>query len=108
MFNNLLTTKSKHNLALQLNGKQDVHNNCPFLPFVVSKVEIDFSAVVENVDFSVFVGRKSSGVDVDVGIDLDGGHLDVARLQDHAHRAGDNALANAADDATSDKDVLHD
>ncbi len=35
----------------------------------------------------MFVGGECSGVDVDVGIDLDRGHGDVAALQDHADRA---------------------
>ena len=79
-----------------------------FLPFIVSEIKVDFSSIVENIDLSVFVWRESSGVDVDVGIDLDGGHLDVARLQDHAHGACDHALADAANHTTGDENVLHD
>ncbi len=58
-----------------------------FSPLIISEIEIDFSSVVEDVDLAVFVGRECSGVDVDVGIDLDRGHGDVTALQDHADRA---------------------
>lgn len=55
----------------------------------------------------MLVGRERSGVDVDVGIDLDGRHADVAVLEDRAERAGDDALADAADHAPGYQNVLH-
>ena len=85
----------------------DQQNPIKSQPLIVSEVEINFSAVIENVDLSVFVGRESSGVNVDVGVDLDGGDLDVARLQDDSDGAGHDPFADAADHTAGDKDVLH-
>ena len=40
----------------------------------------------------MFVRRKRSSVDVEVRVDLDAGHRDVARLQDDADRAGNEQI----------------
>lgn len=56
----------------------------------------------------MLVGRERPGVDVDVGIDFDGRHADVAVLEDGAERAGDDTLAHAANHAAGHQDVLHD
>ena len=40
----------------------------------------------------MFVRRKRSGVDVEVRVDLDAGHRDVAQLQDDADRAGNEQI----------------
>ena len=40
----------------------------------------------------MFVRRKRSGVDVEVRVDLDAGHRDVARLQDDADRTEDDHM----------------
>lgn len=55
----------------------------------------------------MLIGRERSGVDVDVGIDFDGRHADVAMLEDRAERAGDDTLADAADHTTGHQYVLH-
>lgn len=52
---------------------------------------------VEAVPLTMLVGRERPGVYVDVGIDFDGRHADVAMLEDGAERAGDDTLAHAAD-----------
>lgn len=56
---------------------------------------------------TMLVGRECPGVYVDVRIDFDGRHTDVAVLEDGAERAGNDTLAHAADHTAGHKDVLH-
>ena len=49
-------------------------------PLIVAKVKIDLTTIVKDVDFSMLVRGKGSGIDVQVRVDLDGGHGDVAGL----------------------------
>lgn len=56
---------------------------------------------------TVLVGRERAGVDVDVRVDLDGGHVQAARLEDRAHAARDDALPDAGDHSAGDQDVFH-
>lgn len=56
----------------------------------------------------MLVGRERPGVDVNVGIDLYGRHANVTMLEDSAERAGDDALAHAADHTSGHQNVLHD
>ena len=50
-------------------------------PFVVSQIQIDFATIIKNVNLSMFVWRKGTRVDVDVRIDLDACHRDIALLR---------------------------
>lgn len=56
----------------------------------------------------MFVRRKGPGIDVDVGIDLDGRYTNVTVLEDGAERAGDDTLAHTADHPAGHQNVLHD
>ena len=56
---------------------------------------------------TVFVRGEGAGVYVDVGVDLDGGHMQATRLEDGAHAAGDDPFADARDDPAGHQDVLH-
>jgi len=55
----------------------------------------------------VLVGRERSSVNVNVGIDFDGRHVDVAMLEDGAERASDDTLAHATDHTAGYQNVLH-
>mmetsp|Transcript_36984 Transcript_36984/g.78100 ORF Transcript_36984/g.78100 Transcript_36984/m.78100 type:complete len:288 (+) Transcript_36984:378-1241(+) len=74
---------------------------------VVPEVEVGFAAVVENVGFAVFEGAHGAGVDVEVGVDFDGGDAEAAALEHASHGRDGDALAEAGDDASCDYDVLH-
>lgn len=63
--------------------------------------------LTESGALTVLVRREGAGVDVDVGVDLDGGDMQPARLEDGADAAGDDPLADARDHAARDQDVLH-
>ncbi len=76
-------------------------------PLVVAEIEVDLAAVVQHVHLPVLVGGEGAGVDVDVGVDLDAGDGHLALLEDDAHGGGDDALADAADDAAGHQHVLH-
>ena len=56
---------------------------------------------------TVFVWGESAGVYVDVRVDLDGGHVQAAGLEDRTDAAGDDSFTNARDDPTGHQDVLH-
>jgi hypothetical protein len=55
----------------------------------------------------VFKGRHGAGIDVQVGINLDGCHAQTTGLQQAAHTADGDTLAEATDDATCDDNVFH-
>lgn len=55
----------------------------------------------------MFVGRKGSGIYVQVRIDLDGGHVQPDGFQQSSDTAGDDTFANAADDTTTNKDIFY-
>ena len=52
----------------------------------------------------MFVGRESSRVNVDVGIDLDGANAVARSLQECTQAASGDTLAEGAAHATSDDD----
>ena len=56
---------------------------------------------------TVLVWWEGSSVNIDIGVNLDGGDAHTTGLQDGADAAGDDTLANAADYSPSDQDVLH-
>ena len=53
------------------------------------------------------IEAQQQRTNVQVRVDLDGRHTSAVLFHDGAQRAGNNALANAADDTTGDEDVLH-
>lgn len=56
----------------------------------------------------MLVWRERPGVYINVRIDFDGRHADLAVLEDGAERAGDDTFAHAADHAAGHQNVLHD
>ena len=56
---------------------------------------------------TVLVGGEGSGVDVDVGVDLNGGDAQPAGFEDGADAAGDDPFADARDHPARHQDVLH-
>jgi hypothetical protein len=55
---------------------------------VVAEVEVGLAAVVEHVHLAVLRRRHGAGVDVHVGVDLDGGDLEAEHLEQQARRRG--------------------
>ena len=49
-------------------------------PLIVAEVKINLSAIVEDIDLSVLIRGKGSSINVQVWVDLDGGHGYVAGL----------------------------
>ena len=72
----------------------------------MAQVEVGLGAVVEDVDLAVLVGAHRAGIDVDVGIELLQPDAQAAVLQQHADRGAGQPLAQRADDAAGDEDVL--
>ena len=67
---------------------------------VVPKVEIDFTAVVEDKDLTVFKRTHRSCVRVQVRVDFDGGDPKAASFHQHANAARRDAFAESAEHAT--------
>ena len=59
---------------------------------VVAKVEIGFSAIVCHKHFAVLERTHGARVDIDVGIELQHGDVETARLEDGGERGGSNAF----------------
>mmetsp|Transcript_1374 Transcript_1374/g.3056 ORF Transcript_1374/g.3056 Transcript_1374/m.3056 type:complete len:269 (-) Transcript_1374:105-911(-) len=74
---------------------------------VVPEIQVRFSSVVQDKDLSVLEGRHCSGVDVQVGVDLDGRHAKPAGLQQAAHAADGNPLPKPTHNTSRHDDILH-
>ena len=57
-------------------------------------------------DFAVLDRAHRAGVDIDVGVELEHGDLVALGVQQQAEAGGDDALADAADVAAGDENVL--
>ncbi len=51
-------------------------------PLVVAEIEIDLAAILQHKDLAVLERAHGSGIDIDIRIDLDRGHLVSLALQD--------------------------
>lgn len=65
---------------------------------VVAQVEIGLAAVLEHEALAVLLGVHGAGVDIDVGVDFDGGDSKAHSLEQQASGRGDDAFADTADD----------
>lgn len=74
---------------------------------VVAEVEVGLSAVIEHIHFTMFVRVHGARIDVQIRVKLLHDHLQPPQLQQGAERRSGQTLAQGADDASGDKDVLH-
>jgi hypothetical protein len=74
--------------------------------FVMAQVEIGFGPIVEHVDLAVLVGAHGAGIFVDVGVEFLQANPQAAVLEEHADGGAGQALAEGADHAAGDEDVL--
>ena len=61
--------------------------------FVVTEVEIGLGAIFGDKHLTMLERTHRSGIDVDVGIELEMGDFDAARLEDRSQRRGCDSLA---------------
>ena len=73
---------------------------------VVAEVEIRLGAVVGDVDLAVLEGVHGAGIDVQVGVELEEGDAQPARLQQRPDRRRRETLAQRRKHASGDEDVL--
>ena len=73
---------------------------------VVAQVEVGLRAVVGDEDLAVLVGAHRAGVDVEVRVEFLHGHAVAAAAQEEGEGGGGDALAEAADHAAGDEEVL--
>ena len=74
--------------------------------FVVADVLVRLVGVMRHEDFAMFHRVHGAGVDVDVGIDLDGRDAVAVALENAADRGAGHALADARDDAAGDEYIF--
>src|SRR5581483_89619 len=70
---------------------------------VMPEVEIGLGAVAGHEHLAVLERAHGSGVDVDVGVELDHCDLEAPGLEDRAERGGGDALAQRGHDAAGDE-----
>ena len=73
---------------------------------VVTQVEVRLGAIVGDEDLAVLVGAHRAGVDVEVGVELLHGHAVTALTQEEGEGGRGDALAQTADHAAGDEDML--
>ena len=61
--------------------------------FVVSQVEVGFRAVVGDEHFAVLKRAHRAGVDVDIRVELEHGHVQTARFEDGGNRSGGDTFS---------------
>ena len=71
----------------------------------MSQVQVRLRTVIGDIDLAMLEGTHGPRIHVDVGVQLDHGHLEPARLQQGAERGGRNSLAEGRDDPAGDEDV---
>ncbi len=70
---------------------------------VMAEVEIGLAAVLGHIDLAVLVGAHGAGVNIDVGVQLLGRHLQAAAFEQAAQRGRGNALSETGDHAAGHK-----
>jgi hypothetical protein len=73
---------------------------------VVAEVEVGLGAVVGDEDLAVLERAHRARVDVEVGVELDQGDLEAARLEDGRQRRRRDALAQRGHHTAGDEDEL--
>jgi hypothetical protein len=71
---------------------------------VVAQVEVGFGAVVGDEDFAVLERVHRAGIDVDVGIEFEGGDFESAIFEKGADRGRGQAFTQGGDDPSGRKD----
>ena len=74
---------------------------------IVSKIQIGFRSVVEDVDLPVLVGRHGPGINIEVGIELLNSDLEATVLKQSADGCGGESLSKGGDHSSGDEDVFH-
>mmetsp|Transcript_61757 Transcript_61757/g.188585 ORF Transcript_61757/g.188585 Transcript_61757/m.188585 type:complete len:286 (-) Transcript_61757:49-906(-) len=95
-------------VVVDLAGGQVVvpHERQEHHPLVVAQVEIRLATVVEHEHLPVFVRAHQACVDVQVRVQLDGGHPEAVPPEERADRGRRHSLAQGAADAPGHDDVL--
>ena len=74
----------------------------------MTEIEIGFGTVIENVYFTVLVGRHGAGIDVEVGVEFLHQDLEAAFFEQGADGGCGQTFAERGNDAAGDKNVFHD
>lgn len=55
----------------------------------------------------MLIWREGSCINIDVGVNLYGGHSDAAGLENHPQTAGNDPLTDSTDDTSRHQHILH-
>ena len=75
-------------------------------PFIVSKIQISFSAVFRNIDFTVLIRAHRSGINIDIGVELLRRHFQAAHFKEPSQRSCCNSLSKSRHHSACDEDVF--
>ena len=75
-------------------------------PFVVPQIQVGLRPVLGDKDLPVLVGTHGAGVNVQIGVQLLGGHFISPVFQQTAEAGGGNPFAQAGDHPTGDKHIF--
>src|SRR3989304_2869008 len=76
------------------------------IPFVMSEVEVCFGAVIGNEHLAMLEGAHGTGIDVDIGVELEERYLEPPAFEESADRCGGQSLAERRNDAAGYEDVF--
>ena len=75
--------------------------------FIVSEIEVGFSAVIGNENFSVLDRVHGTRIDVDVRIEFLHGNFVAAGFQKTSQGCGSDSLSETGNNTASDEDVFY-
>ena len=75
-------------------------------PLIVSQVQVRLRSVLCHVYLSVLIGAHGPGVDVDIGVQFLGGHLEASGLEQPSQGSGGYAFPESGYDSSGNENVL--
>ena len=74
------------------------------IPHITNEIQVGLGAVFGHEDLAVLERAHRPGIDVDVGVELEEGDLQAARLEQRGHGRGGDALSEGGHHPTGDED----
>ena len=75
--------------------------------FVISDVQVAFSAISSDKDLPMFEGRHSASISVEIRVDFDASDITIKRLKNHTERRNGSSFAKTGNRTTRHYDELH-
>src|SRR6056297_2973903 len=72
-------------------------------PLIMSEIEVGFCPIVGHVNLSVLKRIHGPGIDIDIGIEFQNGHIQPPSLEQGAQGGGRQSLTKGGEDTPCDK-----